>query len=274
MSTVKLTCLRLHVLVMIALVPADSFLMAPPSFLLSCRPASAFSSTLLQNDASSASSSVGKGFVKSCTTAEKPASIKQVKQELLDLLSRLPGQNEFRRVEELVNLLEDRYTPAQTLNFFNMAISGSWQLLFSTNLGGTPNPQKFRLRELVQTISCRGKLGNITNTAIWDLAEDSDGNFQISGSFSVLSNYTITQGARKVLELQDHIVKITPGSPLPSDVQHLIGLLHRAMPKEMFDPSDHGVDTTYLDADLRIVRYTGPRLEGIRDILVRSVNAQ
>ena len=41
------------------------------------------------------------------------------------------------------------------------------------------------------------------------------------------------------------------------------------MPKEMFDPNDHAMDTTYLDTDLRIVRMTGPRFEGIRGIFIR-----
>jgi hypothetical protein len=41
------------------------------------------------------------------------------------------------------------------------------------------------------------------------------------------------------------------------------------MPREIFDPTDHAMDTTYMDADLRIVRYTGPIFEGVRNIFVR-----
>lgn len=48
------------------------------------------------------------------------------------------------------------------------------------------------------------------------------------------------------------------------------GLLHRAIPKEMFDPNGHAMDTTYLDADLRIVRLTGPNHEGVRNIFIRK----
>ena len=73
-----------------------------------------------------------------------------------------------------------------------------------------------------------------------------------------------------VVDLQDHVLKPSRGSKIPKDVQGLVGRLHRAMPKEMFDPQDHAIDTTYLDADLRIVRMTGPRLEGVRDIFIRS----
>jgi hypothetical protein len=57
---------------------------------------------------------------------------------------------------------------------------------------------------------------------------------------------------------------------LPSDIPALVGLLHRAMPRELVDPGNgHAVDTTYLDTDVRIIRYTGPRYEGVRDIFVR-----
>lgn len=48
------------------------------------------------------------------------------------------------------------------------------------------------------------------------------------------------------------------------------GLLHRAIPKEMFDPNGHAMDTTYLDADIRIVRLTGPSHEGCRNIFMRQ----
>ena len=71
-----------------------------------------------------------------------------------------------------------------------------------------------------------------------------------------------------VVDLDDHVLELATGSQVPSDVQALVGILHRAMPKELFDPSDHAIDTTYLDADLRIVRYTG-KMEGVRDIFIR-----
>lgn len=69
-----------------------------------------------------------------------------IKNRLLDLLPRMTGSSaEFRDVETLVNALEARYTPVQTLDFLNLAMTGDWQLLFSTNLSGGPKPN-FRLR--------------------------------------------------------------------------------------------------------------------------------
>lgn len=216
-------------------------------------------------------SAAGQGFG---AVEEKPVvkkrSIMDLKNELLDLLPRMTGTNEeFRTVEQLVNELEDRYQPAQTLDFLNLAMQGEWQLLFSTNLSGTPNPQLFRMRELYQRIECRGRQGMLTNFCTWDLAEAADGAFDISGTFTVKNSYEINQGARMLVDLQDHVLDLAKGSSLPSDVPKLVGLLHRAMPKELFDASEHAVDTTYLDGNLRIVRLTGPRLEGVRDIFIR-----
>jgi len=237
----------------------------------------------------SESAGASKGFGTSAAVAENPKkssnkasagsnnmnrfsgiSQTELKDRLLDLVPRMTGtEEEFRDVEDLVNALEERYQPAQTLQFLNFAMRGEWQLIFSTNLAGTPNPSKFRLRELFQRIECRGLEGSMTNVATWDLAESGEGVFDATGSFSVKCRYTINQGARMVVDLEDHVLQPSRGSSIPRDVPALVGLLHRAMPKELFDPSEHAVDTTYLDDDLRIVRYTGPRLEGIRDIMIR-----
>lgn len=219
----------------------------------------------------------GKGFGATNTLEKKlqqqdfsNLSVAQAKEKLLDLLPRMTGkEEEFRAVEALVNNLEANYQPAQTLDFLNLILQGEWQLLFSTNLSGTPNPAKFRLRELYQRIECNKLQGKLVNEATWDLAEQGDANFEASGTFTVECSYKINQGTRMMLELNEHILKPAKGTKIPKDVPALVGLLHRAMPKEMFDPADHAIDTTYLDADLRIARHTGPRLEGVRDIFIR-----
>ena len=199
---------------------------------------------------------------------------KELKSQLLDLLPRMTGQeSEFRQVESLVNQLEEAYQPVQTLDFLNLLQQGDWQLLFSTNLAAThPNPQRFRLRELYQTVTCQNLQGTVATKAQWDLAEHGDGQFRATGTFTVQNTYEIQQAlgaGRMLLTLQDHVLEPANGSEIPQDVPALVGLLHRSMPKELFDASEHAVDTTFLDADLKIVRYTGPRFEGTRDIFIR-----
>lgn len=195
----------------------------------------------------------------------------EVKKRLLDLLPRMTGSStELREVETLVNTLEDRHKPVLTLDFLNLAMTGEWELLFSTSLSSRPQ-QTFRITEMLQrveSLSMNSKKGTVSNEVSWELAEKGI-SFDASGSFTVACSYEISRGARLELNLRDSILKLAKGSTLPEDMERLIGLINRAMPKELFDPSDHAVDTTYLDGDMRITRMTGPRFEGVRDIFIR-----
>ena len=214
----------------------------------------------------------------------------EVKRRLLDLVPKMMGTaDEFKQVEAYVNTLEQRYQSIQTLDFLNLALEGEWQLLFSTNLSNVRPKPYFRLRELCQNIQTNNLQGSIVNVATWDLAndynQDEDGLapgtaaastavFDSSGTFSAKCSYSINQGARMVVDLDDHVLELAKGSSVPHDVENLVGLLHRSIPKELFDPAEHAIDTTYLDADLRIARMTGPRLEGVRDIFIRRNSMQ
>lgn len=196
-------------------------------------------------------------------------SPEDAKSALIELIPRMTGSDEeYRSVESYVNLLEDKYSSIQTIDFLNLAMSGDWQLLFSTNLMGRPN-RKLRLTELVQKIEADGFNGTLTNLATWDYAED-EATFDASGNFNIKCSYSINQGARMVIDLDDHELRLAKGSNVPSDVPEVVGLLNRAIPKELFDPNNHAMDTTYLDADLRIVRLTGPTHEGVRNIFMRK----
>ena len=226
---------------------------------------------VLQEEGTSVKKEVGKAQQEELELATMNAM--QVKEKLLDLLPRMTGTpEESRLVEAYVNTLEGKYTPVQTLDFLNLAMCGEWQLLFSTNFAGGPKPN-FRLRELFQRVETNNLEGSVTNEATWDLAEGGS-TFESTGTFSVKCSYQINQGARMVMKLEDHVLKPAHGSKLPQDVPALVGLLHRIMPKELFDPNDHAMDTTYLDGDMRIARMTGPKFEGVRDIFIRRGSMQ
>jgi len=200
-------------------------------------------------------------------------NLEKNKTELLDLLPRMTGEaHEFKRVETLINNLESIYQPIETLEFLNLLQQGEWQLLFSTNSASTPSsslpsPQVFRMREMYQKMTCDQLTGTADTIVIWDLAQAMPGQFDCTGTFTVKNSYEINQGARVLLDLQEHVLQ--PKGKIPDNVPALVGLLHRAMPKELFDPSEHATDTTYLDGNLKIVRYTGPKFEGVRDIWIR-----
>ncbi|GFH53161.1 hypothetical protein CTEN210_09637 [Chaetoceros tenuissimus] len=198
-------------------------------------------------------------------------SHQEAREKLLELIPKMTGQpEEFRLVESYVNTLEDTFSPPQTLDFLNLAMAGEWQFLFTTNQLGRPSPL-LRMTELTQVISVKGLEGKLINACMFDMV-DGGSTFEVFGKFSSTLSYNINQGARMTLDENepDLSLNLSKGSKVPSDTENLVGLIHRAMPTEMFDPSDLAMDTTYLDPEIRIVRYTGKRHEGVRNIFMRK----
>lgn len=212
------------------------------------------------------------------TTLEKEfekLSIDELKSRLLNILPRMTGKPEENEiVSTLVNTLEAKYEPVLTLDFFNMAMMGEWQLLFSTNMLGVPSAS-LRLRELSQKVepsSMSGLNGTVTNFALWDAAPDGI-NFDTSGTMSIKNSYTIQANgaARMQMKLEGHHMGLAKGSRLPSQEEFppLFGKIQNAMPSELFDPDGLGIDTTYVDANLRIVRHTA-NFEEEDGVLIRE----
>ncbi len=87
----------------------------------------------------------------------------QIKEKLLNLLPRMTGtKDEFQLVEAYINALEHKFIPPQTLDFFNLAMVGEWQFLFTSNQLGRPSP-KLRLTELIQKVEVDGFGGQLIN---------------------------------------------------------------------------------------------------------------
>ena len=75
-----------------------------------------------------------------------------------------------------------------------------------------------------------------------------------------------------VFELQNHVVKPI-GNEIPSDVPRLVSLLYKSIPLEFFDPNNLGMDVTFMDDRVKIVRISsgdGGALDGVRNIFVRK----
>jgi hypothetical protein len=251
----------------------------------------------------------------------------------------------LRRLEQLINQLEELYVPPQTLPFLNFAMDGTWQLLFSTatptllwtttttkstkstttnttlgdgsvvvssrssNSSSSNNntTDTFRLRGIEQEVQCRQFRGTITNTCGWELwcppeGEDTTNGATrwweccCAGTFRVIANYTMTSSGRIVFDAKDlsssssssqplaehepassspasdieRILQLAPGSSVPHNISQLVSDLQRSIPKELLDLNNHAMDTTYLDTQLRIVRYTGPRYESVRNVWIRK----
>mmetsp|Transcript_17038 Transcript_17038/g.25794 ORF Transcript_17038/g.25794 Transcript_17038/m.25794 type:complete len:268 (-) Transcript_17038:3633-4436(-) len=197
-----------------------------------------------------------------------------LKKRVTDLLPRMKTKEDALSVQNDINNMESGFTPFQTLDFMNLAVGGEWKLLFSTKLRGGPRPN-FRITEMVQKIEPSGLAGKIINRLKWEFKQDHNSDvFDCFGTFSVNCSYKINQGGRMEVELDGHTVDLKKKSAVPDDVPALFKLLNRNMPPELFDPNGHGIDTTYVDGDFKITRYTGPAFEGVRNIYIRTSTEQ
>ena len=114
------------------------------------------------------------------TTSSEVLSIsaEEAKQNLLKMIPQMIGtDDEYKLIQSYVNLLEEQYSPIQTIDFLNLAIiMGEWQLLFSTNV--MPIPRKnLRLREFIQNIQPNEeerRNGTVVNSATWDYYAQDD----------------------------------------------------------------------------------------------------
>ena len=117
-------------------------------------------------------------------------TVDKAKSALIDLVPQMTGiEDKYCLVEGYINLLDGRYMPVQTLDYLNLAMTGKWQLLFSTNLMSRPNLQ-LRLREMVQQIETDDLEGKLKNVARWDYAKGKDDNDKVAGEVVFYSNST------------------------------------------------------------------------------------
>lgn len=228
-------------------------------------------------------------------------SVADVKRDLLDLLTThtfRKGTSEdddydyYAAVQDAVNRLEARYVALETPEFFDFAVASGaeWTWLFSTDVRSSPDPRRFRVRALRQTVDASTS-ASMTTTAVWDLAPHDEGRFTCSGTLDVTHSYAHVPGgsSRVALTLREDAttLRLARGSSVPPDVPRLMGYLQRSVPPGLWNATRHMADTTYLDESLRIVRYTTTttttgddgssspspqrRLEGVRDIFWRDV---
>jgi hypothetical protein len=133
-------------------------------------------------------------------------SLLECKVKLLDLVSRAKNENEeLKQIEALISTLEERHTPIQTLEFYNMAVGGIWKFIFSSEIYLRPFPRFLRLGEFVQTIQLEGSRGNVTNTFCWELTQDTP--CKCSGTFSIVCSCQINEGKFSIRKLSAQILR-------------------------------------------------------------------
>lgn len=226
-------------------------------------------------------------------------SVEEAKKMLLDVAPNMTGKNilENDMVEGLVNRLEEHFKDSpvskiQTVNFLKLAIQGKWDLIMSTNMVSKTDTndeddfvegptQIFRiLSPLEQVINTESNL--ISNKVQWELITKSENaNEQddiLTGFFESKSQYElVNQSTRLFLTLKGHgLDNKSKRVPTGSEINGLIPRFIDGMTFELFDPNGLSMDTTYIDADMRIVRYTaeGRNSEGVRNVFLRQITQE
>lgn len=81
------------------------------------------------------------------------------------------------------------------------------------------------------------KKGNFTNTLAWHIVDE-----DITGHLVVDCTYELDPKGRMVACLEGHT--LLPTRKMPKDPDWLARALQRAMPIELFDPDNRGLETT------------------------------
>ena len=223
------------------------------------------------------------------TSNSSTTKVDVVKRRLLDVLPTFTGKNmeENILVEGLINELEEDYknsplSKIQTVAFFGLAIGGEWDLVMSTNMLAktkTDDLDDFVEWKLSLTSPIKQKINTenrmLVSTVNWKLLNE-DSSDELKGSFSSKSQYElVNQSTRLFLTLEDHSLdNKSKRVPTESEVNMLVGKLIEEMTIEVFDPNGLSVDTTYVDEELRIIRYTSAsgKSEGVRNIFLRRAS--
>ncbi|EKX33765.1 hypothetical protein GUITHDRAFT_120030 [Guillardia theta CCMP2712] len=200
--------------------------------------------------------------------------IAKAPQRLLTHIREGTSDEESRTmIRKCIAELEQQQIFPFDVNFFNFAVSGDWQLLYSTSRLLSPDTN-LKVRDIRSRID--GGARELVHQARWEYREDVTGQaeeLRTRGLFEVKCSYNMSEApsvpTRMIISVEE--LRLTP-EPLnrpPKNPEALVGALQRALPKEFFDPDEALMDTTYLDPQVRLVCYLGKRFAGVRHVYCR-----
>ncbi|KAK1867840.1 hypothetical protein I4F81_010338 [Pyropia yezoensis] len=206
-----------------------------------------------------------------------------------------PAPNDSARdvVEALVTSLQRQGQRPLTDMFADLALAGEWALIYSpTAHGGSPPPAAdgsgppppdadgsvkmedgglLSFGRIGQTVVPDKRL--FVNYTEWTLTA-LDGAVY-TGVMFIVCGYRYGPSGWEV-QLLEHQLRPgrdeVPGSTTPSfpaDVEGLVRVLTRALPREFFDPDGAQVGLAYVDPTMRLDLYGDTRYGGVRNVYVR-----
>lgn len=205
----------------------------------------------------------------------------------------IPTDSTRQVVEALVTSLQQQGQRPLTDTFADLALAGEWALTYSpTAHGGTPPPAAvaggppppdadgsvqmedgsvLSFGRIGQTVAPEKRL--CVNHIEWTLAAPDDAVY--TGVLLIVCGYRYGPSGWLV-QLLEHQLRPgrdeVPGSATPTfppDVEGLVRVLTRTLPREFFDPDGAQVGLAYVDPTLRLDLYGDPRYGGVRNVYVR-----
>lgn len=192
-----------------------------------------------------------------------PARLCEQLVQIVNTLTSEDGQVDL--IQQLIKALESRWPKPSTSSFTELALSGEWNLLFSSTR--TQPKDSVRIRSISQSFDIEKKL--MLNSARWSFPNRS-GSDEIFAELIVTNEYSFVEAGRLQIELKSHNVRLEDRQDgkkheMPEDMDRVIKEMQLSLPVEHFDPSGL-VDVSYLEPGHRIARFQGKRLAGVRNI--------
>lgn len=200
-----------------------------------------------------------------------------------------PDDSVRQVVEALVTSLQRQGQRPLTDMFADLALTGEWALIYSpTAHGGNPPPDGASLPNADGSVKMQdggvlsfGRIGQtvvpdkrlFVNYAEWTL-KATDGAVY-TGVMFILCGYGYGRSGWEV-QLLEH--QLRPGrdqlpgsttSSFPANVEELVRVLTRTLPREFFDPDGAQVGLAYVDPSLRLDLFGDSRYGGVRNVYVR-----
>ncbi|EME26738.1 hypothetical protein Gasu2_13940 [Galdieria sulphuraria] len=203
-------------------------------------------------------------------TFEKQSNeVTQIKRHLRKMLTYLINMSpQRRRIFALIRGLEGRYSPPSSVESLVQQLQGDWKLVFSSTTLGIPSRELVVL-SVTQTLGV-GKLREngcfeiiMVNKCRWNYVQQG-----AHGLLEIFCVLTFLGRCRFMCRVSDYRME-THDQVKATEARSIVAYLQRNLPREFFDPNNCMLQVSFVDNELRIVKWLGKRFAGVRNIFYR-----
>ncbi|GJQ15760.1 hypothetical protein GpartN1_g7551.t1 [Galdieria partita] len=203
-------------------------------------------------------------------TFEKESDeITQIKRNLRKMLTHFINMSpQRRRIFALIRGLEGRYSPPSSVESLVQQLEGSWKLIFSSTTLGIPSRELVVLK-VTQTLGV-GKMRDngcfevdMVNRCRWNYVQQG-----AYGNLEIFCMLTFLGRCRFMCRVLEYRVE-AHDQVKTKEVRSIVGYLQRNLPREFFDPNNCMLQISFVDDELRIVKWLGKKFAGVRNIFYK-----